>query len=483
MATTIDSNIVGRSNLNVPRPNLGTPQMPQGQALLRQMSVDVLSADDIESKSSRVLIHERGQAQARSNISMAHVVSSMGPPSLANAGRPSKVIDTPHNVGEIINQGLNTLTGTTEILRAEPVVSGDLSNAVNGAAMGTGAGLALLSVSAGIFVFVQQSKQIKQLEQTKQQVLLNLARSENPESGDPVPSSDRSERTIRRLDDQIKTARANRVLTGTTISASMVLGGATIGFMASGLVDAAMGTGTALGSLGVGLNIVGAVINAREIRHQSQVNQRLEAGLEGLQSASSRDHHAPIERRELTDSLMQVAQHATTAGQSRKSGKWVGLALNVLNGLTGTAAIAFKFLVAGSAAATAGTVLLAAGGVMAGAALVFGIYKLVRHLKLKKEAQVPLIDVNKATSADDLEKHQVLLKKNKYYALKQFVFELQRNTSEEMRATTLGYFETALKMPAEHAAVFYAELQDPDTSASATLLLADALFRGKPIQM
>ena len=90
---------------------------------------------------------------------------------------------------------------------------------------------------------------------------------------------------------------------------------------------------------------------------------------------------------------------------------------------------------------------------------------------------------NKATSADDLEKHQVLLKKNKYYALKQFVFELQRNTSEEMRATTLGYFATALKMPAEHAAVFYAELQDPDTSASATLLLADALFRGKPIQM
>ena len=153
--------------------------------------------------------------------------------------------------------------------------------------------------------------------------------------------------------------------------------------------------------------------------------------------------------------------------------------MNVLNGLTGVATVAFKFLVAGSAAAVAGTVLLATGGVLVGAAVAFGIYKGMQRSRLKKAAQEPLRDLTKNPEAKA--EHQVLLSKNKYYALKQFVVDLQRNASDVQKSTTVAYFATALNLTHEKAEAFYAELKNPDTSTEATQILADGLFRAKPV--
>jgi uncharacterized membrane protein YhiD involved in acid resistance len=155
--------------------------------------------------------------------------------------------------------------------------------------------------------------------------------------------------------------------------------------------------------------------------------------------------------------------------------------MNVLNGLTGAAGIACKFLIVGSAAATAGTVLLAAGGALAVGAALFGVYKLHQHVKLKNAANVALI--NTQVQPERSIEHEGLLKNNKYYALKQFVADLQSNNSVDQKNTTLDYLSTALNMSLEEVNTFYDELKNPDTSASATQLLANALFRAKPIVM
>ncbi len=156
--------------------------------------------------------------------------------------------------------------------------------------------------------------------------------------------------------------------------------------------------------------------------------------------------------------------------------------MNLLNAFTGAAGIAFKFAVAGSAAATAGTVLLAAGGAFALGALGFGLYKLFKNKQLRNAANVPLKSPP-FSSEKDAKDHSTRLTNNKYYALKQFVSDLQRNTSEDQQNTTLNYFKSALSMSQQHAEAFYAELRNPDTSAAATQVLANALFRGKAIQM
>jgi hypothetical protein len=163
----------------------------------------------------------------------------------------------------------------------------------------------------------------------------------------------------------------------------------------------------------------------------------------------------------------------------------MNLTLNALNGTASLAGFALKFVVTGVAATTAGAVLLAAGGVLAVTALAFGGYKLYKHIQLKKAAAVPLRD----PSSDPLEKeaHDKLMSTNKYYALKQFVFDIQNNPPPADKEKTIKFFETVFKMTPDHARAFYAELEQkpgPENPVhQASQLLADALFRGKPILM
>lgn len=384
---------------------------------------------------------------------------------------------TPYPVGTVISEGLTTLSGITNVLSAIPPATGTSAADLGNATMITGVTSLGLGTAAGGFAIYQQSKQINLLETQKQQILNSVkplnSKSEEDNSDGLQPTVP-AERQIRRLEDQIQQLKKERIVTAGVVGSSAVLGATTVGLMATGSLMAARNTGTALGGLGIVMSTYGAITDGHAAITQRKVNEQLNSSLKKLETQKP-------EAGELTASLNQVAKHAKTAGKSRERGKWFSMSMNVLNGLTGAAGIACKFLIVGSAAATAGTVLLAAGGALAVGALFFGAYKLHQHLKLKNAANVALI--NTQVQPERSIEHEGLLKNNKYYALKQFVADLQSNNSVDQKNTTLDYLSTALNMSLEEVNTFYDELKNPDTSASATQLLANALFRAKPIVM
>jgi uncharacterized protein HemX len=417
---------------------------------------------------------------------MGNLSPSVGPPSLSNPAQKSTAVqkedssvqlETPHSVGTVFNEGLNTISGITHVLNALPAATGISADTLGKAPLFTG-GVALgLGSAAGSFAIYQQSKQINRLEQQKQEILHSHFYPNSIPEGDnsgSLQDQETAARQIRRLDGQIQQLRTERMITAGVVGSSAALGATTVGLATSGSLMAARATGTALGALGILLSTVGAIKDGQAAITQRKVNERLESASKILETP------AP-EASELTESLKNVAEHAKTAGKSRERGKWFSMSMNILNGLTGAAGIAFKFLIVGSAAATAGTVLLAAGGALALGAACFGIYKWQQNVKLKNAANAALINTQSEPARS--EEHNKLIKTNKYYALKQFVADLQSNTSEGQKNTILDYFQTALNLPPNDAAIFYNELKNPDTSASATQLLANALFRGKPIVM
>lgn len=389
-------------------------------------------------------------------------------------------LETPHSLVGIIGEGVNTLSGASDALSAIPAVAGLDHTRFDAAVNSTGLVTLGLGWGLGAFALYQQTKQISLLEQHKR----DIENSVQPKDAKPeevnsdLSSSDKlsevAQRSIRRLDDQIKQVTKERYLTAGAFGSAVALGGATVGLSQSGSLIAARATGTALAGVGIVLSTAGAVIDGLAAQRQRKVNAQLESSLAELKKA------APPPGA-LAESLTKVAEHAKTAGKSRERGKWFSMSMNVLNGLTGVAGIAFKFLMVGSAAATAGTVLLAAGGALALGAAAFGLYKWRQNVKLRNAANAELINLQSKPDLKD--KHDALLKNNKYYALKQFVFDLQHNTSETLKATTLTYLGTALNLNIQQAEAFYAELKNPDTSVAATQHLADALFRGKAIVM
>lgn len=472
------------SNIQPSSVGMDTPQLLNERALLANMLVEVRNSDNIEARSSLNLSE---QSDSTSNPpSMGDLSPLEGPYSLLNGAQNSTAVqkedssvqlETPHSVGTVFNEGLNSISGISHVLNAIPAATGISADTLGKAPLFTG-GVALgLGSAAGSFAIYQQSKQINRLEQQKQGILNSLKAPSSMPEGDnsgSLQSKETADRQVRRLDGQIQQLRAERMMTAGVVGSSAVLGATTVGLAASGSLMAARATGTALGGLGILLSTVGAIKDGQAAITQRKVNEQLKTASEILETQAS-------EAGELTASLKNVAEHAKTAGKSRERGKWFSMSMNILNGLTGAAGIAFKFLIVGSAAATAGTVLLAAGGALALGAACFGIYKWQQNVKLKNAANAALI--NTQSEPGRIKEHDKLIKTNKYYALKQFVADLQSNTSEGDKNKTINYLSTALNMLPQDAATFYNELENPDTSASATQLLANALFRGKPIVM
>ena len=465
-------------------PHGGHPVQPNGEVEHNvPQSVDDVAhvyPEQVQAESDNAALQEQVQVQVQVQFEADNPVPQQSleiPPEVLSEEalelHPSvsdAPIQTPHSIGDVVSQGLNLLDGTTNILNATQVLTVAPSQGIATAGLVTGSSLAVLGWSAGGFAIYQQTKQINKLEEAKQK--LQNQNADNNASGN---LSEIDQRKIKRIDNQITTAKIDRGITIGAVTSTVVIGGTTIGLAADGLPQLAMGTGVALGAVGMGLSLLKVVGDIKEIKNQSKVNERLKAGLTQLSNT------AP-EPSELTDSLLKVAEHANTTGKSRKAGKWGSLVMNMVNVLTGAAGIAFKFLVAGGAVATGGILFLAAGGVLTGAALVFGIYKWRQHVKLKSAVKEPLR--NPELNAQEKTKHEALLKSNKYYALKQFVSDLQRNQSQTQQDATVGYFRTVFGFSdPKDAEALYDELKDPRNNDSSIPMLANALFRGKPILM
>jgi hypothetical protein len=480
----ISQGISRPANIQPSSVGMDTPQLLNERTRLGNQLVEVRNSNDIEARAQHNL-SERSASPSNS-LNMGLLSSTEGPSSLLsgvpnstafNKEESSVQLETPHSVGTVFNEGLNTISGIGHVLNAIPAATGISADTLGKAPLFTGGVALVLGSAAGSFAIYQQSQQINRLEQQKQGVLNSLKGPGSMPEGDnagSLQSNNTADRQIRRLDGQIQQLRTERMITAGVVGSSVVLGATTVGLAASGSLMAARATGTALGGLGILLSTVGAIKDGQAAITQRKVNEKLKSASETLEAPAT-------EAGELTASLKNVAEHAKTAGKSRERGKWFSMSMNILNGLTGAAGIAFKFLIVGSAAATAGTVLLAAGGALALGAACFGIYKWQQNVKLKNAANAALISTQREPARSV--EHNKLIETNKYYALKQFVADLQSNTSEGQKNTILGYFQTALNLSREDAATFYNELKNPDTSASATQLLANALFRGKPIVM
>ena len=466
----------GRPSVNLEHTNLNRVSQGQGGAApgataltqLGRMAVRLLSADTTEvRRNSSVAQHAVTQSD-KQGVALGQVDSVPGPEALLI---PPKQ-DRPFHRTDVLVEVSNGLAGASDMGRS--LLSGASLTHVNpqdaaSPVMGTNMSIAGVGMLAGGFAIHHAFKKVSALEAELKKI---------PAESDRTP--DQSARA-ERLQEQIKASRLARNMTTGVVGVSMGLG---VGAGVSAALGSAVTTtalGTVLSGMTVGLSVMGAMADARQIKVQQAANEKLTAGFEGSENTTLKNLS---DKDALLNSLESVGKHAKTAGKSRLKGKWTSLAYNVLTGLSGVAALTTKILMlagAGAGAvAAASSVLLVSGGAVLLAGLAFAAYKYVRYRQDKSQAAQDLIQ-NPAAQSPDMEKHQKLMATNKYYAVKQLALDIQNQTDN--RSRTLAYFDTALGLTGDRADKLIHLLTSNEGHEEGIQMLSNALFRGRAVNL
>ena len=466
----------GRPSVNLEHTNLNRVSQGQGGAApgataltqLGRMAVRLLSADTTEVRRNSSVVQHAVTQSNKQGVLLGKVVSSPGPEALLI---PPKQ-DRPFHRTDVLVEVSNGLAGASDVGRS--LLSGASLTHVNPQdaalpVMGTNIGIAGVGMLAGGLAIRHAFKKVRALEAELNKI---LAKSER--------TTDESARA-ERLKEQIQAARFGRNMTTGIVGTSLGLGVAA--GVSGGLGSAVVATsvGTVLSGMTVGLSVMGAMADARQIKVQQAANEKLTAGFEGLQNTTSKNLS---DKDALLNSLESVGKHAKTAGKSRLKGKWTSLAYNVLTGLSGVAALTTKILMlagAGAGAvAAASSVLLVSGGAVLVAGLAFAAYKYVRYRQDKSQAAQDLIQ-NPAAQSPEMEKHQKLMATNKYYAVKQLALDIQNGTDDRFR--TRAYFETALGLTGDQANKLIDLLISQPGHEEGIQMLSNALFRSRAVNL
>ena len=489
-SVNLDSNKLGRL-----QPGVEAPARPASTALGR-MSLQVRNAEQTLSRRSVTLSDGIGFEDLKSNVAMEQLNAKEGPQAKAVA----KPQDLLAQIEQIKKQAPESapLKSPFDRLQAADAAAGamgggaDLATGVmnnsffdvndrpaeiGGGVLGGGA--LVLGAAVGVLSWGVMSDKINRLQAQLTALEGNAGRSEFDTE------------LMQCLPEQIKELKKERLINAGVTLGSTAFGVTEVGLSFGGENVAAAGAGMPLSLLGIVLGTMGAVRDGKEMSAQSRVNKDLKLGLEALKPPAAKDAAEPPnaarassasnasnaqapERAELTDSLTRVAEFAHTSGVNRQRGKLVSMLFNMANAMTGAFGLGVKIATVAGGGLALGSALMITGGVVGAAALGFAVWKYAKYRKTKQQASEPLRHPVRQKA-----EHDKLMKTNKYYALRFFVNQIQKQPEAINIPKTLAYFKTALRLDDAQAQHLFNKLQS--NAPGSMQQLADALFRGQPI--